>query len=285
VSAITNLARFFSSHPLTRDAPVKAWARFAVWQLRSRLQQEVLFHWIARQRLAVRRGMKGATGNVYVGLHEFVDMMVCLHFLQEGDLFLDIGANVGTYTVLASGVRRSTTWAFEPDPNTVGYLKRNIAINRLDGLVTVHECALGSTRGEVAFTIGLDTVNKVLAADNKNSRSVRQEQLDAIIGAISRPIMIKMDVEGYEESVLQGAHNVLANPFVKVIDIETVTPKSEDILLGNHFSRAYYDPFSRALAQESIGPQSSNSLYVRDWSFVSTRLRKAQAIEILNHRI
>jgi hypothetical protein len=80
VSAITNLALFFSSHPLTRDAPVKAWARFAVWQLRSRLQQEVLFHWVARQRLAVRRGMTGATGNVYVGLHEFADMMVCLHF-------------------------------------------------------------------------------------------------------------------------------------------------------------------------------------------------------------
>ena len=197
MNAITDLAHFFSSHPLTRDAPVKAWARFAVWQLRSRLQQEVLFHWIAGQRLAVRRGMTGATGNIYAGLHEFADMMACLHFLREGDLFLDIGANVGEYTVLASGVRRATTWAFEPDPITVQYLKRNIAINRLDRLVTVHECALGPVRAEVPFTIGLDTVNKVVTVDNKNSRTVRQEPLDVMIDAISWPIMIKMDVEGY----------------------------------------------------------------------------------------
>jgi hypothetical protein len=49
-------------------------------------------------------GMTGATQNIYVGLQEFVDIMLTLHFLRKGDLFLDMGANVGSYTILASGV-------------------------------------------------------------------------------------------------------------------------------------------------------------------------------------
>jgi FkbM family methyltransferase len=285
LSAFINLARFFSTHPLARDNPLKAWARFASWQLKSRLRGEVVVPWIAGQRLAVRREMTGATGNIYVGLHEFVDMMICLHFLRKNDLFMDIGANVGSYTVLASGVCRATTLAFEPDPNAVNHLKRNVEINRLDGLVTIHEYALGSRRGAVTFTVGLDTMNKVAAADDVNVQIVQQEQLDRITEKISQPTMIKIDVEGYEEEVLQGAHRILANPLLKLIELETVTSRTEQILFNNRFSKAYYNPFSRVLAQEPIGPQASNSLYVRDWSFVSTRLTTAQTIEVLDRKI
>jgi FkbM family methyltransferase len=283
LSALLNLARYFSTHPLTRDAPLKAWVRFVRWQLRSRLQDEVLFPWIAGQYLAVRRGMTGATGNIYCGLHEFIDMMVALHFLREGDLFLDIGANIGSYTVLASGVRRASTWAFEPDPKTVRYLKRNIAINHLDGLVTIYECALGSTRGEVQFTVGLDTVNKVVTSGNYNTRIVSQEKLDNIIDTISRPMMIKVDVEEYEEETLKGAQNVLANPFLKIIMVETITPWIESIMMQNNFLKTCYDPFSRALSKN--GPQSSNFIYIRDLPFVETRLIQTEATEIFNLRI
>ena len=167
--------------------------------------------------------MTGATGNIYVGLHEFTDMMLPLHFLREGDLFLDIGANVGSYTVLASGVCQAETWSFEPDPGTVRHLRRNIEINNLDGRVTVYELALGDAESEISFTIGLDTMNKVAAVGDKNVRSVRQQQLDTLIGEY-QPVMIKMDVEGYEEEVFRGAQALLANKCLKVIELETVTP-------------------------------------------------------------
>jgi precorrin-6B methylase 2 len=100
--------------------------------------------------------MEGATQNIYVGLHEFPDMMLLLHFLRKGDLFLDVGANIGSFTVLASGVCGAETWAFEPDPDTLRHLKQNIAVNGLDALVKVYQCALGAEQGEVAFTFGLD---------------------------------------------------------------------------------------------------------------------------------
>jgi hypothetical protein len=100
MGTIADLVNVFSTHPLTRDAPWKAWTRFVVWQVRSRIHDDLIFSWIEGQRLAVRRGMTGATGNIYMGLHEFCEMMLPLHFLREGDLFLDIGSNVGSYTVL-----------------------------------------------------------------------------------------------------------------------------------------------------------------------------------------
>ncbi len=284
LNSVINLANFFSTHPLTRDAPLRAWARFTSWQLKSRIKEEVLFSWIAGQRLAVRSGMTGATGNIYVGLHEFADMMFPLHFLRESDLFLDIGANIGSYTVLASGVCRARTWAFEPDPDTLHHLKRNIAINELDGLVTVFECALGPTQGEVPFTVGLDTVNRVAAANDKKVRIVRQERLDKLVGT-SQPIMIKMDVEGYEGDLLRGAEALLANPCLKVIELETVTPEINHMLFSNQFERAYYDPFSRRLDREPVDPTSSNSLFIRDRPFVETRLAIAKKIEVLGRRI
>lgn len=284
ISDLKNLQRFFKTHPLTCDAPLGAWARFWWWQLRSRLQDEILFRWVGGQRLAVQHGMTGATQNIYVGLHEFADMMLALHFLREGDLFLDIGANIGAYTVLASGICRAKTWAFEPDPDSVRRLKRNIAVNSLDALVRVHECALGAEQGEVAFTFGLDTVNRIAAANDKNVRRVRQERLDTVIGD-SRPILLKVDVEGAEEDVLQGAKALLAGPCLKVVELETVTSESASILDRNHFERAYYDPFSRELNRKPIHLKSSNSLFVRDWSFVAARLAAAEKVEVLGREI
>lgn len=284
ISDLANLRRFFSAHPLTRDAPLRAWARFTWWQLRSRMQDEILFRWVGGQRLAIQHGMVGATGNVYVGLHEFPDMMLPLHFLREGDLFLDVGANVGTYTVLASGVCRARTYAFEPDPGTVRHLKRNIAVNSLEALVSVYECALGAEQGEAPFTVGRDAVNRIADADDKSVRMVRLERLDTVVAGLE-PIMIKVDVEGAEEGVLQGATALLAKPCLKVVELETVTLESARILSRNEFERAYYDPFCHSLNREPISLNSSNSLFVRDWSFVSTRLETAEEVEIFGRRI
>lgn len=61
---------------------------------------EVQFDWIEGARLMVRNGMTGATGNIYCGLHEFTDMSFVLHLLRPDDLFVDVGANIGSYTVL-----------------------------------------------------------------------------------------------------------------------------------------------------------------------------------------
>jgi FkbM family methyltransferase len=237
-----------------------------------------------RARLAVQRGMTGATGNIYAGLHEFVDMMLLLHLLREGDLFLDIGANVGSYTVLASGVCKATTWAIEPDPDTLRALRRNIGLNDLASRVVVHEVALGEIDGEVPFTCGLDTVNRVASDSEANTRTVAVRRLDTIVGNAA-PLMIKMDVEGYEQSVVRGAQALLAQDCLQVLSLETLSGEILASLDRWGFLRAYYDPFHRALTTTPSGPSASNAVFVRDWDFVAGRLGSAPPVSVLGRSI
>ena len=250
---MSGIARFVWSHPICRKGRLRAFARVAYWQVRSRLQEDVVVPWIGGQRLVVRRGMTGATGNIYAGLHEFADMAFVLHFLRPDDLFFDIGANVGSYTVLASGVCKARTWAFEPDPVTAAHLGRNIALNALQNCVTVHQIALGATEADIPFTIGQDTVNKVAKTEDPNVRMVHQVPLDALAHE-NVPSMIKMDVEGYEPAVIKGAARMLRDGRLKVIQSETVTAEMEQTLTQTGFERMQYDPFSRQLTpSDSVG--------------------------------
>ena len=88
--------RFIIKHPLNRGQPISAVGRFIAWQIRSRIQREIIFNWIDGSKLVVRRAMTGATGNLYCDLHEYEDMSYLLHPLRPGDLFVDVGANIGS---------------------------------------------------------------------------------------------------------------------------------------------------------------------------------------------
>jgi FkbM family methyltransferase len=284
MSRALNSIRFISSHPLGRRDKAKTLLRIASWQLRSRLQHEIVVPWIADQKLAVKRGMTGATGNIYVGLHEFTDMMFLLQFLRRGDVFLDIGANVGAYTVLASGVCKASTQAFEPDPSALAALKRNVEINNLQDLVTVHEVALGASNREVAFTLDLDTANRVATAEDQHYQLIQQKQLDSVIGN-GEPTLAKLDVEGHEEEVLLGGQSLLAEDSFRAIELETVTSVAQDILAKNGFRRAFYDPFRRLLSMDPVGPPSSNALFIKDFDFVNSRVKLSPKIKVLEYYI
>jgi FkbM family methyltransferase len=278
---LVNIVRGISVHPLTCNSRLSALARIANWQVRSRLQEEVIVPWIGGLELALRRGMTGATGNVYVGLHEFTDMVFLLHFLRAGDLFLDIGANVGTYTLLASGICRARSLAFEPDPGTAAALRRNVELNRLGDRTCIHQVAVGPEDGEVNFSIGRDTKNAVIAASD-NCQTVRQIRLDTIG---DNPTFAKIDVEGYEDRVLAGAKQTLAKPSLQVIALETVKPQIRKTLNGHGFERVFYEPFTRKLTGEPIGFPASNAVFVRSPEFVMNRVRGAPKIKIIGSEI
>ncbi len=226
--------------------------------------------------------MTGATGNIYCGLHEFADMGFLLHFLRPDDLFIDIGANIGSYTVLASGVVGARSWAVEADPSTVERLARNVEVNGIDDKVVVYPFALGDRESDVPFTMGLDTVNRVAAAGEPGTRMVRQRTLDALTEGVE-PKMIKMDVEGYEEIVLKGAKATLARASLQVIETEAITQDIETMLGCAGFLRAFYDPFTRELSKRPCGLGSANALFVRDWALVKERVRSAPRVRILDH--
>lgn len=258
---LSQTLKFILGHPMNRGRPISALARFAKWQVRSRLQDEVIFDWVDGAKLAVRRGMTGATGNIYCGLHEYVDMRFVLDTLKPEDLFVDIGANIGSYTVLASKVCGARTIAVEPDPDTAKALRRNIAVNGIEDRVRVVEAALGGATGTISFTKGLDTANRVAKSEDANVRKVPVLTLDNILeGAV--PKVIKIDVEGFEAEVFKGAFKTLSGQKLEAVLTEALDKEIADILGQAGFKKGYYDPDLKALHRPQID-RSSNFLMVR----------------------
>lgn len=142
------------------------------------------------------------------------EMEVWKLLLRPGDLFVDVGANVGTYSVFAADCGASVI-AAEPDASAAERLRENAALNGHP--IEVHQVAVGASDGRIGFTVGLDTVNRI---DVRAKRTVEMRCLDTMLGD-GRPIRgIKVDVEGFELDVLRGAASLLQARRVDVWQLE-----------------------------------------------------------------
>jgi FkbM family methyltransferase len=196
---------------------------------------------------------------------------------------IDVGANIGSYTVLASSVVGTRVLAIEPDPNTMSHLKRNLTANQVNHLVQTEEVAIGASLGTVQFTIGQDTTNQVSRDPSVASRSVKLTTLDLLL-AQEEPVFIKLDVEGYEPEALAGARKTLEMANLAALATECDDHSIIDLLVAHGFQRVWYDPFKRKLHLEPIGVQS-NALFVRDFDACQARLMSARAVHVLNREI
>jgi FkbM family methyltransferase len=251
--------------------------------------------WVDDVRLKVHRGETGVTGNLYCGLHEFEDMGFALHFLRPEDLFADIGANAGTYTLLGCGAAGACGLAIEPVPVTYRRLQDHIALNGLSERVQCRNVALGSQRGTVRFTTDLDTKNRAIAPQEEThgeSVTVAVERLDDLCEELGvMPSLMKIDVEGYEGQVLDGAAKTLASPRLQAAIVELNgsgehygSPDSEifNRLQGAGFSLATYDPWKRRLSpRERPVRFDGNGIFVRDFATVQERCRTAPRHQVL----
>jgi FkbM family methyltransferase len=267
--------KFIWNHPLSSKNRAASFGRWLRWQLGSRLLgQPVICNWLGNTKLVAETGMTGATGNIYCGLHEFVDMGFVLHFLRRDDEFVDVGANIGSYTVLASAFLGARTRAFEPHPATHQRLVRNVAVNGIKEKADIVLAAVGRERGTLRFTADRDTMNQVVEAEYSGATiDVPVVRLDDALEGFSA-VLWKIDVEGYEEEVLEGAQQQLALPSLKALLLETESPRIVELLQTNGFERVSYDPFKRAFADQSAKAEQ-NSLWIRDRPFCEERLRTA----------
>jgi FkbM family methyltransferase len=267
---IQRTARFISNHPIARQKPKTAWWRWLQWQLRSRLiKGSHSINWIGGTKLIVDRGMTGATGNIYCGLHEFADMALVIHFLSgqpnpSEALFVDVGANVGSYTILAAGVAGSQAVSIEPTPATFASLSRNVAANSLQNRVTLVQVAVGDQSGEIRFSMDRDCENQVVGANYSGASAVVPLRTIDEILADRSPVMMKMDVEGFEEQALVGATNVLQDSCLQAILLEGVSELSKVALMSAGFVCGDYDPWKRQIVGDSGHRNLGNQLWLRD---------------------
>ncbi len=241
--------------------------------------------------LLMEQGMTGATGNYYCGLHEFEDMAFVVNLLRPNDLFVDIGANIGSYTVLASGHSGACTIAVEPLPSTFVRLRANVRYNDLDDLVTLSNSGIGDSETTLRFTATLDTINHVATESDLETETVDVPvlRMDTLLHEVD-PLCIKIDVEGFEKKVIDGATSTLQSPSVRAVLLELNGSGNRygyddnDIhqtMVGFGFLPFTYDPFRRTLHKlAGRNEASGNTLYLRDIEFVKERLATASEIEL-----
>ena len=140
-------------------------------------------------------------------------MLAWHRFLRKGDLFLDVGANVGSYTIWA-GERGADVIALEPAPDTYALLLENIELNgyRAEAI----QAAAGGTCGTARFTSGLDCVNRL---DDGGMAETRMVTIDSVLGERAAAGM-KVNVEGFEFEVLRGCHRALSEHRISLIQLE-----------------------------------------------------------------
>lgn len=298
---VLQVYRYLRDHPLTREHRFKAYARYVRWQIASRLLNEsVAVSYVNESRIFVRRGLHASTQTYYTGLKEFNDMCLVMHLLRSEDVFVDVGGNIGVFTILASAGAGATVYTFEPFPSTYEHLKDNINLNHGHGHVFPFQICIGDTDGEIEFEIDRRSSSRNhVRPKNSDERyaagviSVPVRTLDSIV---DRPaVCLKIDVEGYESSVIAGAQSTLDSSSLcaVIIEMNPAALKAYDHdpsalhneMLSRGFKTFNYNPFTREI-EETFGYNSSgNTVYLRNLDFIYKRVKNACPFRILGKNI
>jgi len=280
-----NRVRILFLHPLTRRSPFRSILRWIQWTVAARRDNGALVvPFVDGTRIRVPIRNPDARTYTYLALPEFEDMSFVLHAVRSSDLFVDVGAFVGGYTLLAAGACGAQAVAVEPNPENRADLTRNIELNGLCDRVEVRPVALGAAPESIRMASAPGSESHVLVGDEHiPAVETNIDTLDRILGA--RPAtFLKIDVEGYEAHVLAGAERTLHSHDLLAVLIEVNSSglrygqpneavHEKMLALGFHSYR--YEPWTRSLVSlnDQLNVTAGNTLYVRDAASLAARLR------------
>jgi FkbM family methyltransferase len=164
---------------------------------------------------------EGGGASVYLNMIEPEQTSALLRTLKNGDVFFDIGANVGYYTILGARLvgAEGRVFAFEPVVRNIVHLYHHVSLNRASN-VTIVPAACSDTLSLETFSAGRNFATGHLGGDSDaQSRypvlTVPLDELTQRVGV--HPNVVKIDVEGAELSVLKGAQVTLQKARPKVL--------------------------------------------------------------------
>ena len=193
------------------------------------------------------------------------DTVHWLESMPEGSVFLDVGANVGMYSIFAAKVKNARVFAFEPESQNFSLLNQNIQLNALSGCVMAYPLAisddakigplylsdfsLGGSCHSFDERVGFDLKPRE-EAFIQGSFSVTIDKLVSS-GSMPCPEFVKIDVDGFEHKVLRGARNTLMNPVLKeiLVELNTNLPEHQSVIEDLRLLGFVHDP---AQAQSAL---------------------------------
>jgi FkbM family methyltransferase len=166
---------------------------------------------------AFRLNLRGADGSVSLdlilqGAYEPEWAGAFRDWFKSADAFLDVGANLGYYSIWAARLEGgpSNIHSFEPVTRTREKFLSNLKLNGLEGKVTVHAVAAGEREGAAEITVGddLGLSSLVPPADGQASggqtETIKVSPVQALVSLEGQKIFCKIDAEGFEWPALKG---------------------------------------------------------------------------------
>jgi len=295
--------RFLAQHPIASVNFGRSVERYLRWQLGSRLLNVPhLLPYTDHATLVTERGDYSASNQYLCGLSEYPEQAFACHYLRRHDQFWDIGANIGAFSVLVAAFVGCRTLALEPAASEFAKLSRNLKLNALEDLVDARQLAAADASRRLLMTADWGNGNQVwenLASDGTpivptELRDVATVSVDGValdeLADLPTPTLIKIDVEGFEFRVLEGAKRLLANPALEAIIIEDTgqghggdaAPLLSVTLASAGFQSVHYDPKQRLLRALTANEKRGNNLIlVRNLDLARERVENAPSIHVL----
>jgi len=181
------------------------------------------------------------SSQLWIDPHERDDSLELFRaYLEPGDRVVDVGANIG-HTVLAAAVqvgRSGHVVAIEPHPRTFAFLEENVALNTACQ-VELFNVAVGAQSASASFSDDRrDDMNRI----DGGTLRVPVRQLDELVADLSPIALLKVDVEGYEKFVFEGAAALLRRTQCVLFEVSRL-----------HFSRFGYTVHDLLVRLESAG--------------------------------
>jgi FkbM family methyltransferase len=182
----------------------------------------------------------------WIGTYELAVQECLIRELKPGNVFYDVGANAGFFSLLGSKCvdEKGRVFAFEPLPENIKAIKNQLELNQVSNCTLV-EVALSDRNGEIELFEGEDTSTATLKARtnvNGNSRIVKSITLDEFAKIAPLPDFIKMDIEGAEALVLQKAGEILSsvNPPKLLIEFHSEELKTQGQSLLSKYGYRFF---------------------------------------------
>lgn len=165
----------------------------------------------------------------YYGTYEKGTLYIMDKILQKGDVFVDVGANIGLMSIFASQKigQQGKVIAFEPNPKTKKILENNITLNKIN-IITVEGFALSdkNQKSRIYDRWDINRGGASLIKPNKPTNSYKIKEIKfSDYFAIKKQIkLVKIDVEGFELNVLKGARQYILdskNPPSIIVECST----------------------------------------------------------------
>jgi len=175
---------------------------------------------------------------------------------DEGDILLDVGANVGGYSLLAAVGKKCIVYAIEPESQNYAALNANILLNKMDTRVRAYCIALSHSTGYSALFLsqmeiggschafGSKTNFKGGELESKFAQGCFSTTMNKLVtlGAIKQPHHIKIDVDGFEDRVINGGWDVIKNAKSLLVEINPELATHRDIVKKLQKNGFDFDP-------------------------------------------